>query len=75
MATSYQQNDSLDSAAEFTDNVESRETLGKVFEIVFLLGLLIGIFILALLLFDIFQDGLARFFNTRLSNRNPFSFS
>jgi phosphate transport system permease protein len=39
MTTSYQRDDSLDSAAEFTDNVESRETLGKVFEIVYLFWL------------------------------------
>jgi phosphate transport system permease protein len=74
MTTSYQRDDSLDSAAEFTDNVESRETLGKVFEIVFLLGLLIGIFILALLLFDIFRDGLARFLTPGFLTENPSRF-
>ncbi|MBU7582237.1 MAG: phosphate ABC transporter permease PstA [Nostoc sp. TH1S01] len=61
MATSYQGNDFFDSSTEFTDNIEKRESLGKVFEIFFLLGLLIGLFILALLVFDICQDGLARF--------------
>ncbi|MBD0386583.1 MAG: phosphate ABC transporter permease PstA [Nostoc sp. C3-bin3] len=74
MATSYQQDDSLDSAAEFTDNVESRETLGKVFEIIFLLGLLIGVFILALLLFDIFRDGLARFLTPGFLTETPSRF-
>ncbi|HYX15374.1 MAG TPA: phosphate ABC transporter permease PstA [Nostoc sp.] len=74
MATSYQRDDSLDSAADFTDNVESRETLGKVFEILFLLGLLIGIFILALLLFDIFQDGLARFLTPGFLTETPSRF-
>src|SRR6478672_10789070 len=74
MATSYQQDDSLDSAAEFTDNVESRETLGKVFEVLFLLGLLIGLFILALLLFDIFKDGLGRFLTPGFLTETPSRF-
>ncbi|WP_375492132.1 phosphate ABC transporter permease PstA [uncultured Nostoc sp.] len=74
MATSYQQDDSPDSAAEFTDNVESRETLGKVFEVLFLLGLLIGLFILALLLFDIFKDGLGRFLSPGFLTETPSRF-
>ena len=74
MATSYQQDDSLDSAAEFTDNVESRETLGKVFEVIFLLGLLIGLFILVLLLFDIFKDGLGRFLSPGFLTETPSRF-
>ncbi|MFN6466385.1 MAG: phosphate ABC transporter permease PstA [Nostoc sp. DedVER02] len=74
MATSYQQDDSLDSAAEFTDNVESRETFGKVFEVLFLLGLLIGLFILALLLFDIFRDGLGRFLSPGFLTETPSRF-
>ena len=75
MATSYQQDDSLNSAAEFTDNVESRETLGKVFEVIFLLGLLIGLFILALLLFDIFKDGLGRFLSPGFLTETPSRFA
>lgn len=74
MARSFQQNNSWDSAAEFTDNVEKRETLGKVFEILFLLGLLIGLFILALLLFDILQDGLGRFLSPGFLTETPSRF-
>ncbi|MBN3909942.1 MAG: phosphate ABC transporter permease PstA [Nostoc sp. NMS1] len=74
MATSYQQDDFLDSSAEFTDNVESRETLGKVFEVLFLLGLLIGLFVLALLLFDIFRDGLGRFLTPGFLTETPSRF-
>ncbi|MEH2256371.1 phosphate ABC transporter permease PstA [Nostoc sp.] len=74
MATSYQQNDSLESAAEFTDNVESRDKLGKVFEVLFLLGLLIGLFILALLLFDILKDGLGRFLSPGFLTETPSRF-
>ncbi|WP_375475920.1 phosphate ABC transporter permease PstA [uncultured Nostoc sp.] len=74
MATSYQQDDSLESVAEFTDNVESRDKLGKVFEVLFLLGLLIGLFILALLLFDILKDGLARFLSPGFLTETPSRF-
>ncbi|MEH1794652.1 phosphate ABC transporter permease PstA [Nostoc sp.] len=74
MTTSYQQDDSLDSSAEFTDNVESRETLGKVFEVLFLLGLLVGLFVLALLLFDIFRDGLGRFLSPGFLTETPSRF-
>ncbi|MEH2137749.1 phosphate ABC transporter permease PstA [Nostoc sp.] len=74
MTTSYQQDDSLDSSAEFTDNVESRDTLGKVFEVIFLLGLLVGLFVLALLLFDIFRDGLGRFLSPGFLTETPSRF-
>lgn len=74
MATSYQRNDSWNISTEFNDNVEKRETLGKVFEIIFLLGLLIGIFILALLLFDIFQDGITRFLTPGFLTETPSRF-
>ncbi|MBN3880585.1 MULTISPECIES: phosphate ABC transporter permease PstA [unclassified Nostoc] len=75
MATSYQPNSSLDSTVEFTDNVDSRETLGKVFEVIFLLGLLIGLFILALLLFDILKDGLGRFLSPGFLTETPSRFA
>ncbi|BAY10142.1 phosphate ABC transporter permease PstA [Calothrix sp. NIES-2098] len=74
MATTYQRDDYLDSTAEFTDNIEKRETLGKVFEILFLIGLLIGLFVLALLLFDIFRDGLARFLSPGFLTETPSRF-
>ncbi|MFN6519222.1 MAG: phosphate ABC transporter permease PstA [Nostoc sp. CreGUA01] len=74
MTRSFQRNDSWESAAEFTDNVEQRETLGKVFEFLFLLGLLIGLFILALLLFDILRDGLGRFITPGFLTETPSRF-
>ncbi|MDZ8259543.1 phosphate ABC transporter permease PstA [Nostoc sp. ChiQUE01b] len=74
MATSYQPDNSRNSTAEFTDNVESRETLGKVFEVLFLLGLLIGLFVLALLLFDILRDGLGRFLSPGFLTETPSRF-
>ncbi|WP_013321235.1 phosphate ABC transporter permease PstA [Gloeothece verrucosa] len=61
MTTINTQDNFRHSGTEFTDNVESREQLGKIFEKIFLLGLLIGLFVLALVLFDVLQDGLGRF--------------
>ena len=59
---------------EFTQNIESRETLGKVFEYLFLFGLLIGLFVLALLIFDIGKDGLARFLTPGFLTETPSRF-
>ncbi len=73
MATTYQRDD-LSSNREFTDNIDSRETTGKVFEIVFLLGLLVGLFVLALLIFDISHDGLARFLTPSFITETPSRF-
>ncbi len=74
MATTYRPDNSLDSP-EFTDNIDSRETVGKVFEIVFLLGLLVGLFVLALLIFDISRDGLARFLTPSFITETPSRFA
>ncbi|MBD0262654.1 MAG: phosphate ABC transporter permease PstA [Tolypothrix sp. Co-bin9] len=74
MATTSRRDDFVDSETEFTDNVESRESLGKVFEIIFLLGLLIGLFVLGLLIFDICQDGLGRFFTPGFLTETPSRF-
>jgi phosphate transport system permease protein len=74
MATASRRDDFVDSQTEFTDNVESRESLGKVFEIIFLLGLLIGLFVLGLLIFDICQDGLVRFFTPGFLTETPSRF-
>ena len=63
-----------DNSQEFTPNIERRETVGKVFEYIFLLGLLIGLFILALLIFDIGKDGLARFLTPGFLTETPARF-
>ncbi|GAA6623461.1 phosphate ABC transporter permease PstA [Scytonema sp. NUACC26] len=59
---------------EFTDNIDRRETVGKVFEILFLLGLLVGLFVLALLIFDICSDGLGRFLTPGFITETPSRF-
>ncbi|MBR8836447.1 MAG: phosphate ABC transporter permease PstA [Stigonema ocellatum SAG 48.90 = DSM 106950] len=69
MATSISED-----SQEFTPNIDRRETLGKVFEYIFLLGLLIGLFILALLLFDIGKDGLVRFLTPGFLTETPSRF-
>lgn len=45
---------------QFNDRLERREAIGKLFEYLFLIGLLIGLFVLALLVLNILHDGLAR---------------
>lgn len=72
--TTYKQNEFQNTNTEFTDNIEKRETLGKVFEYIFLLGLLIGLFVLALLVFDISKDGLARFVTPVFLTETPSRF-
>ncbi|BDA72761.1 Phosphate transport system permease protein 2 [Rivularia sp. IAM M-261] len=72
--TTYKQNEFQNTNTEFTDNIEKRETLGKVFEYIFLLGLLIGLFVLALLVFDISKDGLARFVTPGFLTETPSRF-
>jgi phosphate transport system permease protein len=48
------------STIQFNDRLERREVIGKLFEYLFLIGLLIGLFVLALLVLNILHDGLAR---------------
>ncbi|BAY49516.1 phosphate transport system permease protein 2 [Scytonema sp. HK-05] len=75
MATSISPDDFHQESQEFTQNIERRETIGKVFEYLFLLGLLIGLFVLALLIFDICRDGLARFLTPGFLTENPSRFA
>lgn len=63
-----------DSSAEFAPNLDRRELIGKVFEFLFLFGLLIGLFVLALLLFDVAKDGLGRFLSPGFITETPSRF-
>lgn len=72
MTISNRQN--LDTADRFTDNIEQRERVGKIFEKLFLLGLLTGLFVLALLLFDVLRVGLARFLTLGFITETPSRF-
>ena len=60
--------------AVFDDQLERRETIGKVFEYIFLIGLLIGLFVLALLLLNILHDGLGRVLTPGFLTETPSRF-
>ncbi|GFE67540.1 phosphate ABC transporter permease PstA [Chroococcus sp. FPU101] len=72
MTISNRQN--LDTADRFTDNIEQRERVGQIFEKLFLLGLLTGLFVLALLLFDVLRVGLGRFLTPGFITETPSRF-
>ncbi|MGH7999662.1 MAG: phosphate ABC transporter permease PstA [Brasilonema sp.] len=74
MTTSISPNDFHQPYEEFTDNIDKREKIGKVFEIIFLFGLLVGLFVLALLVFDICGDGLVRFLTPGFLTETPSRF-
>jgi len=71
MATSFYQNDFQDRAENFNPQLEKREKIGKIFEIIFLIGLSIGLVVLALLVFDVFKDGLGRLLTPGFLTENP----
>ncbi|OWY68409.1 phosphate ABC transporter, permease protein PstA [cyanobacterium TDX16] len=58
MATSFYQNGFQERAEEFNPQLEKREKIGKLFELLFLIGLSIGLVVLALLVFDVLRDGI-----------------
>lgn len=74
MVKSTQTNNSVNTA-EFTDNLERREAIGKVFEYLFLIGLLIGLFVLALLVLNILHDGLGRLLTPGFLAETPSRFA
>jgi len=59
---------------EFNDRLERRETIGKVFEYLFLIGLLVGLFVLALLVLNILHDGLGRLLTPGFLTETPSRF-
>jgi phosphate transport system permease protein len=60
--------------AVFNDQLQRREIIGKVFEYIFLIGLLIGLFVLALLLLNILHDGLGRVLTPGFLTETPSRF-
>ena len=75
MATSIPRNNLQEPQEEFRSNVEQRETKGKIFEIIFLMGLSIGLVVLAVLVFDVFKDGLGRLLTPGFLTETPSRFS
>lgn len=74
MTTTFSSEDFQDASAEFAPNLDRRELIGKVFELLFLFGLLIGLFVLGLLLFDVAKDGLTRFLTPGFITETPSRF-
>ncbi|MFB2892616.1 phosphate ABC transporter permease PstA [Aerosakkonemataceae cyanobacterium BLCC-F50] len=75
MASSSYQNESQGANNRFSQNVEKREKIGKIFELLFLIGLSIGLVVLALLVFDVFKDGFDRLIAPGFLNETPSRFS
>lgn len=75
MATSIPRNNLPEPNEEFKSNVEQRETKGKIFEVIFLIGLSIGLVVLAVLVFDVFKDGLGRLLTPGFLTETPSRFS
>lgn len=75
MATSFNQNNPQAQAGEFTDNIEPREKTGKLFELLFLIGLSIGLVVLALLVFVVLKDGLGRLLTPGFLTETPSRFA
>lgn len=73
MARSFTADSSLNSF-EFNDRLEQREKIGKGFEYLFLIGLLVGLFVLALLLLNILHDGLGRLLTPGFLTETPSRF-
>lgn len=73
MTTTFSSDDFQDQA-EFAPNLDRRELIGKIFELLFLAGLLIGLIVLALLLFDVAKDGLGRFLSSGFITDSPSRF-
>ncbi|MBD1878505.1 MULTISPECIES: phosphate ABC transporter permease PstA [unclassified Coleofasciculus] len=74
MSSSISRNKSQEPQGEFSANVEQRESTGKIFEIIFLLGLSIGLVVLAVLVFDVFKDGLGRLLSPGFLTETPSRF-
>ncbi|MBW4682380.1 MAG: phosphate ABC transporter permease PstA [Microcoleus vaginatus WJT46-NPBG5] len=75
MASSISRNNSQKPSEEFSPNIEQRETTGKIFEIIFLIGLSIGLVVLAVLVFDVLKDGLGRLLTPGFLTGTPSRFA
>ena len=75
MAGSFYQNELQAADREFTQNVEQRETVGKIYQLLFLVGLSIGLVVLAVLVFDVFKDGFERLIAPGFLSESPSRFS
>ena len=75
MTTSSFDKNSQGATEEFAQNIENREKIGKIFEILFLIGLSIGLVVLAVLVLDILKDGLPRLLTPGFLTETPSRFA
>jgi phosphate transport system permease protein len=75
MANSLESNNFQGQTGEFVEEIEQRERTGKIFEYIFLIGLSIGLMVLAILVFDIFKDGFARLLTPGFLTETPSRFA
>ncbi|HAA28416.1 MAG TPA: phosphate ABC transporter permease PtsA [Cyanobacteria bacterium UBA8553] len=75
MTTSSFDKNSRGATDEFAQNIESREKIGKIFEILFLIGLSIGLVVLAVLVLVILKDGLPRLLTPGFLTETPSRFA
>ncbi|WP_017721835.1 phosphate ABC transporter permease PstA [Kamptonema formosum] len=75
MANSKLANDLQDESEEFEENIQKREIAGKVFELLFLMGLGVGLAVLAILVWAIFKDGWQRLLLPGFITQNPSRFA
>jgi phosphate transport system permease protein len=60
--------------SRFVDHIKRRELLGTLFEYLFLIGLLLGLFVLALVLLNVLHDGLGQLLRPGFLLANPSRF-
>jgi phosphate transport system permease protein len=75
MAISSSEHSPQISQAAFKPNAETRETIGKVFQIVCIICLAIGLLVLAVLLVDVLHDGFLRMLQPGFFTRNASRFA
>jgi phosphate transport system permease protein len=74
MTTLISPDDFQEESREFNSQVERREAIGKLFEYLFLAGLLVGLIVLAVLLYSIFKDGFGRLITPGFLSSTPSRF-
>jgi phosphate transport system permease protein len=75
MATFFYRNDDREQAEEFNPQLEKREIIGKIFEILCLIGLSISLIVLVLLFFDVLRDGIGTLLRPGFLTETPSRFA
>ncbi|PSB61937.1 phosphate transport system permease protein PstA [Chroococcidiopsis cubana SAG 39.79] len=75
MATSFYSDSDREQAEEFNPQLEKREIIGKIFEILCLIGLSISLIVLMLLFFDILRDGIGTLLRPGFLTETPSRFA